>query len=151
MTMANSQLYRSPDNRMIAGVAAGLAEYFKIDVSLIRLLWIIAVFWGGSGLLAYLIAWIVIPERKNNHANPASETQHTENSPEIQEKTAADNSAAVGAVPENKDLPWVGLLLIGLGFFLLFKSIFPGHWLQYSWSLFLIVCGIWLLVKDKRA
>ena len=57
------RLYRSRNERMIAGICGGIAEYFKVDPTLIRLAWIIFVFMGGSGILAYLIAWIIIPER----------------------------------------------------------------------------------------
>jgi phage shock protein PspC (stress-responsive transcriptional regulator) len=57
------RLYRSKKNRVIAGVCGGIGEYFNIDPTLIRLLWILFVFAGGSGILAYIIAWIIIPER----------------------------------------------------------------------------------------
>jgi phage shock protein C len=58
------KLYRSND-RMIAGVLAGFAEYINADKSLIRLVYVlISVFSAGfPGLLAYIIAWIVIPEK----------------------------------------------------------------------------------------
>ncbi|HBG16517.1 MAG TPA: PspC domain-containing protein, partial [Firmicutes bacterium] len=62
--MSRGRLYRSDQERMIAGVAGGLAEYFDIDVVLVRLLWVLAFFFGG-GIFAYLIAWIVIPKRKS--------------------------------------------------------------------------------------
>lgn len=58
------KLYRSRKQRMIAGVAGGLAEYFNVDVSIIRLLWVLAIFAVGGGLLAYIIAWIIIPEER---------------------------------------------------------------------------------------
>ena len=48
---------------MIAGVCAGIADYFKIDPVLIRLLWVLFVFGYGMGILAYLIAWIIIPRK----------------------------------------------------------------------------------------
>jgi phage shock protein C len=47
---------------MIAGVAGGLAEYFGIDVTLVRVGWVLAVVLGGFGVLAYLILWLVLPE-----------------------------------------------------------------------------------------
>lgn len=56
------RLYRS-DNRRIAGVCGGIAEYFGIDATLVRLGWILFVCLGGSGVLAYIIAAIVIPSR----------------------------------------------------------------------------------------
>jgi phage shock protein C len=55
------RLYRSRGTRMIAGVCGGLAEYFNIDETLIRLVFVIAAILGGHGLLAYLICLILIP------------------------------------------------------------------------------------------
>ncbi|WP_425801521.1 PspC domain-containing protein [Desulfitobacterium sp. Sab5] len=55
------RLYRSSRDKMLGGVCSGLGEYFNIDPTLIRLAVIIAVFGAGAGLLAYLIAWIIIP------------------------------------------------------------------------------------------
>ena len=57
------KLYRSKKNRVIAGVCGGIAEYFNIDPTLVRLLWIFFVIIWGSGILAYIIAWIIIPEK----------------------------------------------------------------------------------------
>ena len=48
---------------MIAGICGGLGEYFEIDPIIVRLLWILAIFVAGGGILAYLIAWIVIPRK----------------------------------------------------------------------------------------
>lgn len=58
------RLYRSFTNRMIGGVCGGIAEYFGIDPTIVRILFVVALFAGGSGFLAYIIAWIVIPESK---------------------------------------------------------------------------------------
>ncbi len=55
------KLYRSRQNRMIAGVCGGIGEHFDIDPTIIRLLWIIFLF-TGAGFLAYLIAIVLIPE-----------------------------------------------------------------------------------------
>ena len=56
------RLYRSVNNKMIAGVCGGVAEYFGLDPALVRLGWIIFCALGGSGVLAYIIAAIVIPK-----------------------------------------------------------------------------------------
>ena len=58
------RLYRSKKNKIIAGVCAGIGEYFEVDPVLIRLLWVIFALMGGSGILAYIIAWIIIPKEK---------------------------------------------------------------------------------------
>lgn len=56
-------LVRKRDGRMVAGVCAGLAEYFGSDVTLIRVIVAaLTVFTGGAGILAYLVAWAIIPE-----------------------------------------------------------------------------------------
>ncbi|MGA9187369.1 MAG: PspC domain-containing protein [Methanosarcina sp.] len=58
-----NKLYRSKKNKIIAGVCGGISEYFKIDPTLVRLLWLlVSVMSVGAGLVAYIIAWIIIPE-----------------------------------------------------------------------------------------
>ena len=57
----NKKLYKSNKNRMLAGICGGIAEYFDFDPSLVRLGWILFCALGGSGILAYIIASIVIP------------------------------------------------------------------------------------------
>jgi phage shock protein C len=64
--MANKKLYRSGKDRIIGGVCGGLAEYFDVDVSLVRLAWIVFTMLGGSGVLAYIIAWLIIPRNPNH-------------------------------------------------------------------------------------
>jgi len=56
------RLVRSTNDRKIAGVCAGLADYFDIDPIIIRVIWVLAFFCAGTGLLAYIILWIVLPE-----------------------------------------------------------------------------------------
>jgi phage shock protein C len=56
------KLYRSKKDKMIAGVCGGIAEYFDVDPTLIRLLTVLFVFLGGAGVAVYVIAWIVIPK-----------------------------------------------------------------------------------------
>ncbi|EFR86746.1 PspC domain-containing protein [Listeria sp. FSL L7-0233] len=57
------KLYKSSSQKMIAGVCGGLAEYFNIEVTLVRLLWVVASLFLGSGILLYIIAAIIIPKR----------------------------------------------------------------------------------------
>ena len=56
-------LVRSRDGRMLAGVCAGIAGYFGLDVTLVRVIWaVVSVITGGVGVLAYLVAWVIIPD-----------------------------------------------------------------------------------------
>ncbi len=60
--MQTRKLYRSRTDRMIGGVCGGMAEYFGIDPTLVRLAFVAAALLGGPGLLIYVILWIVTPE-----------------------------------------------------------------------------------------
>ena len=57
------RLYRSKTDRKIAGVCGGIGEYFSIDPTLIRILWVAFTLMWGAGLIAYIISWIIIPEK----------------------------------------------------------------------------------------
>ena len=59
----SKKLYKSQDNRMICGVCGGIAEYFNIDVTLVRLIGVILGLWAGSGVVFYLIAALVHPNQ----------------------------------------------------------------------------------------
>ena len=57
----SKKLYKSNTNKMLEGVCGGIAEYFGIDPTIVRLAWVVFCALGGSGLLAYIIAAIIIP------------------------------------------------------------------------------------------
>ncbi len=59
---SSKRLFRS-QNKMLAGVCAGLAEYFDIDPTIVRLLFALFTFGYGAGVFAYIVMWIIIPER----------------------------------------------------------------------------------------
>ncbi len=68
---ARKKLMRLRQGRKIAGVCAGFAEYFDLDVTVVRVVWLIVALFGGGGVLAYIIAWIVMPEEPEMSAVPA--------------------------------------------------------------------------------
>ena len=57
------RLYKSNENKMVDGVCGGIAEYFGIDPTVVRLAWVLFCVLGGSGILAYILAAIVMPRR----------------------------------------------------------------------------------------
>jgi phage shock protein C len=69
MNAWTKNLYRSNTNYKIAGVCGGIAEYLGVDATLIRLAWIFATFFGGSGIIAYILAWMVMPVRGKKDAD----------------------------------------------------------------------------------
>ena len=82
------KLYRSESDRMIAGVCGGLAEYFNIDSSIVRLLFVLIVMYGGSGILVYIILWIILPTKASLDLSP--EKVIAENTKEIEKKIKKD-------------------------------------------------------------
>jgi phage shock protein C len=130
--LSQTRLYRSVRDRKIAGVAAGIAAYLSIDVTVIRLLCLLSIFVGG--LLAYIIAWIVIPEE-----NP--DVNHEVNDSEEPSSQVTDRQ---------KRLNLVGLILVVIGVFFLFRAILPWKIDRYFWPLLLIAGGILLLVRWKK-
>lgn len=62
--MKSKKLYRSKKNRIIAGICGGLGEYFNVDPTIVRLIWVFLVVFGmGAGILLYIIFWIIIPKK----------------------------------------------------------------------------------------
>jgi len=57
------RLYRSRFNRILGGVCYGIAEYLNVDPVIVRLVWVLLTLFGGAGLLAYIVCWIIIPEK----------------------------------------------------------------------------------------
>ena len=65
------KLIRPRSERKIAGVALAFANYFEMDVSLIRVVWLLVTIFGGTGLPAYIVCWIVIPSEPQVKAEAA--------------------------------------------------------------------------------
>ena len=62
-------LRRSRRHKVIGGVCGGFAEYFNLDVALVRVIWLLIALFGGGGIIAYIICWLVIPlEEEHAHA-----------------------------------------------------------------------------------
>jgi phage shock protein PspC (stress-responsive transcriptional regulator) len=75
-TTETRRLYRSLNQRMIGGVCGGLGEYLAIDVTLIRVLFVLAALFGGHGILLYLILLILVPVEPGSQA-PANSSSPT--------------------------------------------------------------------------
>lgn len=59
----DKRLYKSENNKVLCGVCGGVGEYFDVDPTVIRLAWVIFSVMGGSGILAYILAAIIVPKR----------------------------------------------------------------------------------------
>ncbi|MGM0437613.1 MAG: PspC domain-containing protein [Bacillota bacterium] len=162
------RLYRASEEKsMIGGVCAGIAEYFDIDPTLVRLAFLFIVLARGAGLLAYIIAWVVIPQKPahveenktNNESNFKSkeETEKKDNSKEANYKEYRDNSENEKKTKksnskkrknsENKKL--LGVILIAIGGIFLVDIWIPHFYWGRIWPVLIIGLGLAILIKDK--
>lgn len=133
------RLTRSRDDRVIAGVAGGIARYLGVDPVLIRLVWVVLMLVAGSGVLAYLIAWVVIPE------DPAEVPDPGGGSPD----RAADLEPTPRTISGGGAL--VGVLLVVVGSLLLADRLVPAIPWHYLGPTLLVVLGVLVLVRPGRA
>ena len=141
--MPSKRLYRSREHAMIGGVCAGIAEYFDTDPSLIRLALVLLFFAGGVGILAYIVAWIIVPQKPLITATASVET-----APE--EPAIATQTDSVEEV--NRPRFILGIILIVLGGLFLLGSLHVWHWFSFFrlWPLILIIVGIMIIAKGME-
>jgi phage shock protein C len=89
-------LYRSRDDRMLAGVCGGIGEYFAVDPTLVRLLFVLLAVFTGVGVLAYIVLWIVVPEEGSR---PLYEEWKSQAGGEASPESAASGAAPTGGAP----------------------------------------------------
>lgn len=147
------QLYRPLKNRVIAGVCGGFAEYFSIDPAIIRILCVILAF-TGTGFLAYIIAWIIMPDERNIEKttfNSSTWQDSTDSSFDSfdESKNNWDRPAAAKYDSE-KNKYVIGALLIGFGALLLIKQVFPGFGLRLFVPLLLVIVGGAIIYKGRH-
>ncbi|MDI3548690.1 MAG: phage shock protein [Halanaerobiales bacterium] len=140
------KLYRSREDRVIGGVCGGLADFFDIDSTWIRLGFILVVLAGGAGILAYIIAWIVIPEEPVRSKRKAEEGEVIVEG-EIDEEYA-DNPTDDKNYDQRQKI--LGFILVILGVFFLIDRWLPFFRWERFWPLLIVVLGLSLLIKGVR-
>lgn len=138
------QLFRSESNRVLAGVAGGLGEYFAIDPVLIRIIFVLLTVFGGGGVIIYIILWILIPNESDNEKS--SEETIKRNTDELKEKARSFAQEFKGMSVEDHPVNWFGVLILVLGLLFLFDNL---GFLKFSffWPLILIAFGLFILFR----
>ena len=142
----NKKLYRSTRQKALAGVCGGIAEYFDIDVTLVRLGWVVLLFLEGVGLILYILAAIIIPQQPG-YSNDTSETGHADQS--------SDASYTKEVPGRSNAIMIIGLIMIGVGGIMLLNRIFPGWRILrelkvLGWPLILILVGAAIIFSSIR-
>lgn len=139
MAQEKKTLYRIPREGQIFGVCAGLAEYFDMDVTLMRIIFIILIFaTGGAMILIYLLMAIVLPIKNNEKDDNIGERVHNLGQELHKNKVV------------NRTRNYLGIGLLVLGVWLLIEQIFPGwfnlRW-DYIWPVLIILAGLLIIVR----
>ena len=138
--------YRSRNDKMIGGVAGGIAEYFDIDAVIVRIIFVFALFFG-AGILAYILLWIIIPEEPFTIENDSNSTSTSTTS---DQKTTSGNGKVDKEQATNnrtKTTYIFGGTLVVLGVILLFNNFIS---FDAFWPLIFIALGIALLLKSRN-
>lgn len=148
------KLYRSVTDKMLGGVCGGLAEYFAIDPVIVRLIFVLAVIFGGSGILAYIILWIIIPQKPfiitpyNTNPPSGDSTSSTE------EKKSEHSDSNMNFVNINKNQSnrsiYAGAFLILLGGIFLLDNFVPHFHFGDFWPLILIGLGFAIILNARN-
>jgi phage shock protein PspC (stress-responsive transcriptional regulator) len=142
------KLYRNESDKVLGGVASGLADYLNLDVTIVRVGFLLLFFFGGSGFLIYIIMWIVVPAKKNF----SSITDYRVYEEPDYVKPVGDISQ-----PQRDNTGtgrfWVGPFLVILGLYFLFHEFnFIPYWisLEKLWPLIFIIPGIIILSNARK-
>jgi phage shock protein C len=155
MTNNKKRLFRSSYEKMIAGVAGGLAEYFNIDPVIIRIIFIIVVISGGAGILVYVILWIVLPydyEIGLNNANRQGTNEFANTPNDINNQSITSNQSPVMQQEDkSKTIKNIaGTLLVILGLLILSDNLADIGITKYLAPLLLIAGGIAILFFSNK-
>ena len=141
------RLYRSTTHKVIGGVAGGLGEYLDIDPVLIRIAFVVAFFFGGVGIVAYIIAWIIIPEqpRESTMSTPIDPQQSTvPPQPQPPQPPRPEHRHGHGSIVG-------GLVLLVIGFLFLAENFLPDFHFGDWWPLILVAIGVGMLYRAIRS
>lgn len=125
------KIFRSRKNNILMGVCVGLASYFEIDPTLVRIMFIILTLGGGAGILIYIILALIMPLESNK------------NDGSVEIKIERENEK------KTKKVNFLGVVFLVTGGILLWNQFFPIKivW-EIFWPIVMIIMGLWLILKD---
>lgn len=161
-----NRLYRSSREKMVGGVCGGIAEYFDVDVTLVRLIAIITLFMGGAGILLYIAALLIIPSDQRERAfsyggqgdhvqdivdevvQNVKDTARDFGVDSLAGSSANTSSTYTSGKTKSQRGRMAGLMLIIIGVLFLINQWFPvWHIISKMWPLVLIIIGAALIWK----
>lgn len=155
----NKSLHRSQADKIIAGVCGGLAEYFDIDSTIIRLLFILVVALGGSGVFLYLILWLIMPKSPKEPAVITEERakefvgELKDKAEEIKEDVMKRYHDVNRRDHRHGGRHFFGWFLLVLGLAFLVNNLVPS-WMRLQmvrfWPIILIAAAVLMIAKSRK-
>ena len=149
--MEETRLYRSTRDRVFAGVAGGLGEYFNVDPIIFRIGFIALTLGAGSGVLIYIMLWIFVPESKKPF-NPYFENMENPFEEKPGDPNTVGNDPMGGFPPpsprRNGGL-WGGVMLITIGGLFLISNFVPNISFHDLWPVILVAVGVMIILNKK--
>lgn len=136
------KLYKSANDKVLAGVCGGIGEYFAVDSVIIRLLWVVFTLMGGAGLIAYIIAAIIMPANPSYSDLTESYTRTEESGYNGERRSSSGSGAMI-----------LGVILVVFGVFVLVKDFIPYiPWIPRDFipAAILIGLGIFFIVRKSN-
>ena len=143
ISMPAKKLYRSSKNKIIAGVCGGIAEYFDIDPTIVRIIFVLIALIDGIGVILYLIMALIVPTKDGSDIRANAE-----------ELAGRVNQAASGFRKNDLGKNLLGVAIVFLGLMLLLKNLLPAKMIWFGhgifWSGLIIAIGLYLIIKTNR-
>lgn len=130
----NQRLERDLQNRVLGGVCSGLGNYFEVDPTIWRVLFFILFWLGLSGLLIYIILWMVMPAGQ----------------PQSNQSAFVQDAETVGEPVKSSGNMTAGLILIGIGAIALLTRYIPQISWRTIWPVILIAIGIFIIIPKNN-
>jgi phage shock protein PspC (stress-responsive transcriptional regulator) len=141
------RLYRSERDRILGGVAGGISEYFNIDSNIIRIIFILLAVFGGSGILIYLVLWILLPAK--SRVDRTNDDHIKTNVSEIKAKAESFAGDMRDISYQDSSQFWLGVLIVTIGVVFLLNNFGLFGFINFArlWPLILILLGLAILIK----
>ena len=139
--MENRRLSRNSMNRVIGGVCSGLAEYFGLDIALVRIAFVIAFLFASFGFWLYIILWIVLPVE--GQQSTVNSQQSTVNGQQSESVSVSKPESKVKSI-------FAGSFVILIGLLFLVNNFIPINWVWKLWPLILVAIGVVMIVTASK-
>ena len=160
--MENRRLSRNSMNRVIGGVCSGLAEFFGLDVALVRIAFVIAFLFASFGFWLYIILWIVLPvegqrstvnsqqSTVNGQQSTVNSQQSTVNGQQSTVNSQQSESESVSKPESTVKSIFAGSFIILIGLLFLVNNFIPISWIWKLWPLILVAIGVVMIVTASK-